>query len=83
MENLTSDFNNSEWKKLVQEALVEVNPAKLKGKVADAEAAIFQRLQELAKDSQSASEIHALQDASNSLLVLKREILKYPDWKPE
>ena len=83
MDNLSSDFDNSEWKKLVQEALLEVNPEKLKGKVAEAEAAIFRRLQALGQDSQNSPEMHALQDASNTLLVLKREVLKYPDWKPE
>jgi len=83
MENAASDYNQLEWKKLVQQALVEVNPEKLKEKVSDAEAAIFQRLQALERSSDSSAERHALQDASNTLLMLKREVLKYPDWKPE
>jgi hypothetical protein len=83
MESAASDFNQSEWKKLVQQALVEANPDKLKEKVADAESAIFQRLQALERSAESSVERHALQDASNTLLVLKREVLKYPDWKPE
>lgn len=83
MESAASDFNQSEWKKLVQQALVEANPDKLKEKVADAESAIFQRLQALERSSESSVERHALQDASNTLLTLKREVLKYPDWKPE
>jgi glycyl-tRNA synthetase beta subunit len=83
MESAASDFNQSEWKKLVQQALVEPNPDKLKEKVADAESAIFQRLQALERSSESSVERHALQDASNTLLTLKREVLKYPDWKPE
>ena len=83
MENPGSDYNTSEWKKLVKEAVVEVNPERLKEKVAEAEAAIFQRLQALQRNSGSSAELHALQDASNTLLVLKREVLKYPDWKSE
>ena len=83
MENSGSDYSNSEWKKLVKEAVVEVNPDRLKEKVAEAEAAIFQRLQALERGSDNSSERFALQDASNTLLALKREVLKYPDWKSE
>ena len=83
MENAGSDYNKLDWKRLVQQALVEVNPDKLKEKVGNAEAAIFQRLQVLERSSDSSAERHALQDASNTLLMLKREVLKYPDWKPE
>ncbi|HWY59835.1 MAG TPA: hypothetical protein VNZ03_35560 [Terriglobales bacterium] len=80
MENLSLDGNNLEWKKMFQEALVEVNPEKLKGKIAESEAAIFQRLQALQPASDNVEELRALQDASNALLVLKREVLKFPDW---
>jgi hypothetical protein len=82
VENLAPDRNNFEWKNVLHEALVEVNPDKLKEKVAEAEAAIFQRLQALRESSESAEERHALQDASNALLTLKRELLKFPDWRP-
>ncbi len=81
MENLGSDHNKFEWKKLLQEALVEVNPDRLRDKVADAEAAIFQRLQALERSSDTAEELRALQDASSDLLVLKRDVLKFPDWE--
>lgn len=80
MENLSLDGNNLEWKKMFQEALVEVNPEKLKEKIAESEAAIFQRLQALQPTSDNVEELRALQDASNALLVLKREVLKFPDW---
>ncbi|MGC2193656.1 MAG: hypothetical protein WA628_03200 [Terriglobales bacterium] len=83
MENLGSDHNKFEWKKTLQEALVEVNPDKLKKRVAEAEAAIFQRLQSLERNPDGAEELHALQDASNALLVLKREVLKFPDWQSD
>jgi hypothetical protein len=80
MEHLGSDGNNPEWKKIFQEALVEVNPERLKERIAESEAAIFQRLQALQSGSDSVGELRALQDASNALLVLKREVLKFPDW---
>jgi hypothetical protein len=80
MENLSFDGNNLEWQKIFQQALVEVNPEKLKEKIAESEAAIFHRLQALQPASDNVEELRALQDASNALLVLKREVLKFPDW---
>ena len=80
MENWGSDGNTREWKKTFQEALVEVNPERLKEKIAESEAAIFQRLQALHFEPDNIEELRALQDASNALLVLKREVLKFPDW---
>jgi len=83
MENLVPDNNRFEWQKPFQKALVETNPDKLKEMVVEAEAAIFLRLQALAQSSNGAAEKQALQDASQLLLSLKREALKFPDWKPE
>lgn len=83
MENLAPDHNEFDWKKTLHEALVEVNPEKLREKVVEAEAAIFQRLQALGQSSDSSEERHALQDASNALLTLKREVLNFPDWRPK
>jgi hypothetical protein len=83
MESLVPDDDKFDWQKPFHEALVEPEPDKLKGKVAEAEAAIFLRFQELAQSSNGAAEKQALQDASQLLLSLKREVLKFPDWKPE
>jgi hypothetical protein len=83
MDNLSSDRNGVEWKSVLQEALIEINPDKLREKVAEAEVAIFQRLQALGQSPDSAEERHTLQDASNALLALKREVLKFPDWRRE
>jgi len=83
MENLVPDNNQFEWQAPVREALVETNPDKLKKRVAEAEAAIFLRLQALAQSSNGAVEKQALQDASQLLLALKKEALKFPDWRPE
>lgn len=70
-----------EWQKPVREALLELDPERLKQKVANAEAAIFERLQVLSRDNGTAEERQALQDATNSLRVVKREVLKFPDWQ--
>ena len=81
MKTLMPDHNEFEWQSILREALVELNPEKLKSKVAVAEEVIFKRLQTLDQQPDGAQERHALQDASNILLTLKREVLKYPDWR--
>ena len=81
MENLVADNNQFGWQEPLQEALVEANPDKLRERVAEAEAAIFVRLQALAQSSNGAVEKQALQDASPLLLSLKKEALKFPDWR--
>ncbi len=83
IENLVPDNNQFGWQEPLQEALVETNPDKLRERVAEAEAAIFVRLQSLAQSSNGAVEKQALQDASQLLLSLKKEALKFPDWRPE
>ena|SRR5215831_12717380 len=75
MENSAS-HDGSEWRQLLNEALVEVAPDKLKLKVADAEAAVFQRLQALGTSDDE--ERLVLHDASALLLTLKNE-LGFPD----
>jgi hypothetical protein len=70
-----------EWQTPVREALLELDPERLEQKVANAEAAIFERLQVLSGDNGTAEERQALQDATNSLRVVKREVLKFPDWQ--
>jgi hypothetical protein len=78
---LNNDFvDDLEWEKAVQAALIEVDENQLKKKVAEAEAAIFQRLQELDGSSNSDGERQALAHACHSLLVIKKEVLKFPDW---
>ena len=81
MESSMPDQDKFAWQRVLHEALVELNPDQLKEKVAAAEAAIFQRLQDLGQRPDDAEERHALHDASNALLTLKREVLKFPDWR--
>ena len=70
-----------EWQQTLHEALVEQDPERLKERVAEAEVAVFLRLQDLSKAQDSPAERHALQDASEALLALKRDTLKFPHWK--
>lgn len=65
---------------MLHEALLEQDPERLKQRVAEAEVA-FLRLQDLAQAEDSPAERHALQDASEVLLALKRDTLKLPHWK--
>ena len=65
---------------MLHEALLEQDPERLKQRVAEAEV-VFLRLQDLAQAEDSPAERHALQDASEALLALKRDTLKFPHWK--
>jgi hypothetical protein len=77
MENLASDRGGLEWRQLVDEALAEVDPMKLKGKIANAEEAISHRLQALGPHFDG-EERRTLQDASSVLVALKKHVLQ-PD----
>src|ERR1700704_1379395 len=63
----------SGWQKPYLEAMLEINPDRLKDRVASAEAAIQLRLRELADSPDSQAERHCLADARNGLLVLRKE----------
>jgi hypothetical protein len=78
----SQDLEYPAWQKICQEALVELDPNKLKERVAAAEAAVFMRSQELAPSSDAQAERQALRDATRSLRFLKRDVLKFPDWEP-
>jgi hypothetical protein len=82
VENPVSQPNKFEWQNIIHEAVVEMDPEKLKAKVAEAESAIFGRLQTIGQDGGKNEERSALQEASKTLLNLKREVLKFPDWRP-
>jgi hypothetical protein len=88
MPNDPSEHHDSEsglkfpkWQKLCQEALVELDPDKLKERVLIAEAAVYVRLQELAQSPDGQEERQALIDVTSSLRYLKRDVLRYPDWE--
>jgi hypothetical protein len=69
------------WQNEYQAALLELDCEKLAGKVAAAEAAIYQRLQDLSQNSDHHTERHVIEDALASLRLLKRDELGFPDWE--
>jgi hypothetical protein len=81
-DNSESGLKSPKWRKLCQEALIELDPDKLKERVLIAEAAVYVRLQELAQSPDGQEERQALIDVTSSLRYLKRDVLKYPDWEP-
>lgn len=76
----THEHGEYDWHNALQEALLEVNPGRLREKVIKAEEVLFLRLQSLRPSD--TEERRALHDACDLLLSIKRETLKFPDWKP-
>jgi hypothetical protein len=70
-----------EWQNQYQAALVELDREKLSERLAAAEAAIFNRLQTIARSSDHQAERQAIEDALAGLRVLTREKLGFPDWE--
>jgi hypothetical protein len=77
-----ADHGDHSWQNVVADAMSESNPERLHDKIAAAETAIFERLQALATNSHSHSaEVLALHKASEALLALKTDVLKFPHWR--
>jgi hypothetical protein len=73
-----------DWRSEVQAALKEANSSRLLERVHAAETAIFLRLQELADVPESMArqvERREIAKALDTLMVLKREKLGFPDWE--
>jgi len=72
------------WQYEVQSAINETDLKKLLGRVHAAEVAIFNRLQELAKvavkERAHQAESESLANAVETLRLLKRDRLGFPDW---
>ena len=74
------------WQSAYEASLSELDPKKRLERVHSAEAAIFNRLQQLAQSAESAdhsAEQQAIADALSTLRFLKRDKLNFPDWKTE
>lgn len=72
------------WQQEYEALIHESDPEKLLARVHAAEAAIFNRLQKLAQNSDSPehnAERQAIADAIGVLRVLKRDKLQFPDWE--
>lgn len=73
-----------QWQQTIEAAVNESDPKKRLESVYDAEAAIFSRLQELAPNwehAQHQEERQAISDACQTLWILKRDALGFPDWE--
>jgi hypothetical protein len=77
----SSALRYSEWQRPYQAALLEVDRRKLAKRVADAEAAIFKRLQQLCDIQGGNGERELIEGAICALRVLKQECLNFPDWE--
>ena len=64
-----------------QAALLELDREKLRERVIVAETAIFNRVQAMSQGQDGRAERQAIEDALESLRVLKRENLGFPDWE--
>jgi hypothetical protein len=71
--------SSSDWQTLYIAAMMEVDKSKIFARLNEAEAAIFNRLQELSS-IRTCEERTALDDAIRGLRFLKREKLNFPDW---
>ena len=69
------------WSQVFSDAVKEKSPQALREKIAAAETAIFNRLQDLARSNGAEAETIALREASDILLSLKTDVLKFPDWR--
>lgn len=81
-----SNLRYPAWQSVYEASLSELDPKKLLERVHSAEAAIFNRLQQLAQGPESAdqkAEQQAIADALATLRLLKRDKLNFPDWKTE
>ena len=72
------------WQREYEASFCEPDPKKLLERVHSAETAIFNRLQQLAQDSEGVehkAELQAIADALSALRLLKRDKLNFPDWE--
>jgi hypothetical protein len=72
-----------DWQKTYEDALLEADPQKLPHRVSSAETAIFQRLETVRSIPEGRLELQAIQDALNSLSVLKKETEHRLEKRPE
>jgi hypothetical protein len=69
------------WQREYHAALVEVDRQRLQQRVIKAEEAISTRLQALIDTPNADAEHQAIENALESLRVLKRDKLGWPDWE--
>ena len=70
-----------EWQRPLQDLILEFDREAMLAKVQNVEALIFDRLRQLSASSDGRVEHDALHDALAVLRILKRDRLRFPDWK--
>ena len=73
-----SEFQYPSWQKPLQDAISEPDLQKLAEKVAIAETAIFQRMQELITSPDTNHESAAIREACKELFKIQTQRLKWP-----
>lgn len=81
IDDSSSEILYPEWQNEYEAALEEQEPAKLKARIEAAEAAIYNRLQQISQNSDHHTERHVIEDALTSLRTMQRDVLGFPDWK--
>jgi hypothetical protein len=79
-----SNLRYPAWHREYEASVHEPDPNKLLERVHAVEAAIFNRLQELAQSSENTdhrAEEQSIAEALRTLRVLKRDKLQFPDWE--
>jgi hypothetical protein len=79
-----SNLRYPAWQREYEASVHEPDAKKLLARVQAVEAAIFNRLQELAQTSENTdrkAEEQAIAEAHRTLRVLKRDKLQFPDWE--
>jgi hypothetical protein len=71
------------WQNEYQAAVLELDRKKLPERVAAAEAAIYERLQQISQISHHDAERQAIDAAMAGLRVLMKEKLDFPDWEKQ
>jgi hypothetical protein len=75
------DLRYPAWQSEYYTALLELDRDQLSARVAEAEAAIFKRLQALTENRGGEAEHQAIQAAVAALRVIQRERLAFPEWE--
>jgi hypothetical protein len=70
-------MNQTEWTRIYRAALLECDLAKLPTRIREAETAIFNRIRDLAEDSDSCHERELISDALFGLRTLQRPLQRY------
>jgi hypothetical protein len=70
---MSEELKYPQWQQLLQEALIEFDPQKMRVKMQKAEAAIYDRLQTLVDSEHPVEEREALSAGLSTLCTLKRD----------